>query len=43
MNSNDVKGAGGGAEDDVKKNIAIFTYNQRLLSIDLKTTHVESE
>ena len=36
----------GGAEEDVKKSIAIFGYKQRLLSIEMKTKvvqHVESD
>ena len=42
MNSN-VNGSG---DDEVKKNIAIFAYKQRLLSIEMKTKvvqHVKSE
>ena len=37
---------GEGAEAEVKKSIAIFTYKQRLLSIEMKTElvqHVESD
>ena len=36
----------GSGEDEVKKHIAIFTYKQSLLSLDMKTKvvqHVESE
>jgi hypothetical protein len=37
---------GEGAEEGVKKTIAIFAYKQRILSIEMKTKlvqHVESE
>ena len=41
MNSH-VTGAGAAAvDDDEKKSIAIFTYNQRLVSIDMKTKVVQ--
>ena len=39
-------GEGDEADEDVKKSIAIFTYNQRLLSIEMKTKvvqHVERD
>jgi len=39
MNSN-VTGEGGGAAE-VKKSIAIFTYKQRLLSLEMKTKVVQ--
>ena len=47
MNSN-VTGSGAAAADDdeVKKNIAIFGYKQRLLSLEMETKvfqHVESD
>ena len=45
MNSK-LTGEGAAADDDVKKNIAIFGNKQRLLSIEMKTKlvqHVESD
>ena len=38
MNSNV---SGSGVEEDVKKNIAIFAYKQRILSIEMKTKLVQ--
>ena len=40
MNSN-VRGSGVVVEDEVKKHIDIFTYKQRILSIDMKTKVVQ--
>jgi hypothetical protein len=34
-------GEGGGAAAEVKKSIAIFAYKQRILSIEIKTKHVQ--
>ena len=40
MNSN-VNGSGDDEEEEVKKNIAIFAYKYRILSIEMKTKIVQ--